>query len=153
MDSTSQEINRRMAEEEIANPPQTGVLTRAKDDQKKGRTQIGPRPEEHPAGMAAKAGAYDEPQPEGTVPVGEPGTGDATEAKAAADAEAAAQAAPPEDGGAKGGEAAGAPAPSAPPAKSAPKAEWITYVTEVRGVPQDEAAGYTKDELIEKYGN
>jgi hypothetical protein len=54
--ATPFEENKRMAQEEIANPPSDGVLKRAKADQAKGRTQIGPNPEEH-AGPRARAKA------------------------------------------------------------------------------------------------
>lgn len=55
--ATPFDVNKAMADQEIANPPRDGVLKRAKVDHKKGRTQIGPNPEEHSGPRAAaKAG-------------------------------------------------------------------------------------------------
>jgi hypothetical protein len=53
MGGTPFEENARMAAEEIKNPPKDGVLKRAKRDQKKGITQIGPDPEDHAGPRAA----------------------------------------------------------------------------------------------------
>lgn len=38
-----------------------------------------------------------------------------------------------------------------PPAKSAPKGEWVEYAVD-QGMPQDEAEAKTKDQLIENFG-
>lgn len=53
--TTSFEQNKAEADQEIASPPKDGVLKRAKRDQKTGRTQIGPNPEEHAGPKAAAA--------------------------------------------------------------------------------------------------
>lgn len=55
--TTSFEENKRAADQEIAHPPTDGVLKRAKRDQRKGRTQVGPNPGEHAGPRAASAAA------------------------------------------------------------------------------------------------
>lgn len=53
--STPFEENARLAAQEVANPPRDGVLKRAKRDQRQGRTQIGPNPQEHSHARAESA--------------------------------------------------------------------------------------------------
>ncbi len=43
------------------------------------------------------------------------------------------------------------PAPAGPPAKSAPKADWVAYAV-AQGADEAEAEKTTKDELISAYG-
>lgn len=39
-----------------------------------------------------------------------------------------------------------------PPAKSAPKQDWVDYAVDVHGADADEAGELTKQELIDEYG-
>ncbi len=66
---TRDELERRAAED-LANPPKTGVLGRARADQRAGRTQIGPNPEEHTGQRAAEHGQTAEPGAGATEPAG-----------------------------------------------------------------------------------
>lgn len=52
--ATPFEVNKQLADQEIASPPSDGVLKRAKRDHKTGATQIGANPEEHATVKAAK---------------------------------------------------------------------------------------------------
>lgn len=184
VDATPQELNRQLAQDEIDNPPTTGVLARAKDDQRRGVTQIGPNPTDHPQPRLAAAGLG---QPEGdnerhkaadghagSGPVGAQvdgaegpgshagygpqGIGAGSQADqprtGAGDAGAEGGEAPRVDADADGdadgdGEDANAPEP---PAKSAGKPEWVQHAVTAHGVPEAEANGMTKAQLIEKYG-
>lgn len=44
-------------------------------------------------------------------------------------------------------------APPEPPKKSATKADWVTYVTEHKGVSLEDADAATRDELAAMYGD
>lgn len=48
-----------------------------------------------------------------------------------------------------GWEVSGAP-DSEPPARSAPKAEWVEFAAS-HGIPQEQAEQHTKDELIDQF--
>lgn len=132
-DTISYEEGRRRYEQALANPPTTGVLARAHADQRSGAVQIGPNPQEHPKGRAELAAANLSGGTDGGVlqrgRVATQGT----------------------DGGTEGGEAASEKDSDVPP-KSAKAEDWRRFAVERRGLSQEQAAGLTKDELIERFG-